>query len=75
MILLQASHIAKHYDIHDVLIDASLTVQSGDRVALVGPNGAGKSTLLRIAVQEELPDAGEVSVAKRERVWDTYLSL
>jgi ATP-binding cassette subfamily F protein 3 len=64
MILLQASHIAKHYDIHDVLIDASLTVQTGDRVALVGPNGAGKSTLLRIAVQEELPDAGEVSVAK-----------
>jgi ATP-binding cassette subfamily F protein 3 len=64
MILLQASHIAKHYEANDVLVDANLTVQTGERVALVGPNGAGKSTLLRIAVRAEEPSAGEVSMAK-----------
>jgi ATP-binding cassette subfamily F protein 3 len=64
MILLQASHIAKHYEAKDVLVDANLTVQSGERVALVGPNGAGKSTLLRIVVRAEEPSSGEVSVAK-----------
>lgn len=64
MILLQASHIAKQYDRHEVLKDATLTVQTGERVALVGVNGAGKSTLLRIVVGEERADEGDVSLAK-----------
>jgi ATP-binding cassette subfamily F protein 3 len=47
-----------------VLKDASVIVQSGDRVALVGANGAGKSTLLRILMGEESVDSGDVSIAK-----------
>jgi ATP-binding cassette, subfamily F, member 3 len=38
-----------------------LTVERGDRVALVGPNGCGKSTLLRTIVGELDPLKGRVS--------------
>ncbi|MDQ0190055.1 ABC-F family ATP-binding cassette domain-containing protein [Alicyclobacillus cycloheptanicus] len=64
MILLQANRIAKQFEGHDVLLDANLIVQDGERVALVGANGAGKSTFLRIIIGEETPDSGAVSLAK-----------
>ncbi|MFM9106375.1 MAG: ABC-F family ATP-binding cassette domain-containing protein, partial [Chloroflexota bacterium] len=38
-----------------------LTIERGDRVALVGPNGCGKSTLLRTIVGELEPLKGRVS--------------
>ena len=39
---------------------ATLTVNYGERVALVGPNGAGKSTLFNIILKAEEPDGGAV---------------
>jgi ATP-binding cassette, subfamily F, member 3 len=42
------SHIYKSYDTRQVYRDLNLTLNRGDKVALVGPNGAGKTTLLRI---------------------------
>ena len=47
----------------DVLVDAGLTIATGEIVALVGPSGAGKSTLLQIAGLLERPDSGDVAVA------------
>ena len=46
----------------EVLRGASLTLRTGEVVALVGPSGAGKSTLLHIAGLLERPDSGEVSL-------------
>jgi len=43
-----------------LLDGASLSVQPGDRIALVGRNGSGKSTLLRIAAGFVEPQDGEV---------------
>jgi ATP-binding cassette, subfamily F, member 3 len=40
--------------------NASLQINSGDRVALVGPNGAGKSTLFSIILNQKEPDSGGV---------------
>ncbi len=37
-----------------------MTVNYGERVALVGPNGAGKSTLFSIILKQDEPDSGTV---------------
>jgi ATP-binding cassette subfamily B protein len=36
------------YDDQDVLHDVSLTIQPGEKLAVVGPTGSGKSTLIRL---------------------------
>ncbi len=38
----------------------NMTVEPGEKIALIGRNGAGKSTLLKILNQEQSPDSGEV---------------
>jgi ATPase subunit of ABC transporter with duplicated ATPase domains len=40
----------------------SLTVEPGERIALIGRNGAGKSTLLKLVAGETTPDSGAVVV-------------
>lgn len=46
----------------EVLKQVSLTINSGELVALVGPSGAGKSTLLHVAGLLEYPDSGDVEI-------------
>jgi lipoprotein-releasing system ATP-binding protein len=48
-----------------VLRGATLSVATGEVVALVAPSGAGKSTLLHIAGLLDTPDAGQVRLAGR----------
>lgn len=59
--MLTVAGLSKSYGGRELFEDVSLTLQSGERVAIVGPNGAGKSTLLKIILGREEPDAGEVT--------------
>ena len=58
--VIEAKNISKAYGDKLILRDFSVTIQRGDRVALVGPNGAGKTTLLNILIGAEKPDSGSV---------------
>lgn len=44
----------------DILRGVSLTVQSGERVAIVGPSGSGKSSLIAVGAGLEEPTGGTV---------------
>ncbi|HRO13630.1 MAG TPA: ATP-binding cassette domain-containing protein [Paracoccus sp. (in: a-proteobacteria)] len=61
--LLQLTGISLTFGGEPVFDDLSLTVQPGDRVALVGRNGSGKSTLMKVMAGLVEPDRGEVIVS------------
>jgi ATP-binding cassette subfamily F protein 3 len=61
--VLRLVDLAKSYGSRPILDDVSLTVSSGEKIALVGPNGAGKTTLLRIVTGDEDADSGAVQLA------------
>jgi len=50
----------------DVLKGLDLTIQSGERVALMGPSGSGKSTLLNCICGIEPLDSGNIQVGGKE---------
>ncbi len=45
-----------------ILKDVHLTINSGDRVAIIGPSGSGKSTLLSILSGLDKPTEGQVII-------------
>jgi len=39
-----------------------MSIEKGDRIAVVGPNGSGKSTFLRLLIGKENPDKGSARI-------------
>ncbi len=60
--LLQLSGISLTFGGNPVFDDLSLTVQPGDRIALVGRNGSGKSTLMKVMAGLVEPDRGNRTI-------------
>ena len=57
---IEVQNLSKTFGTHTALRDLSLTVNSGELLALLGPSGSGKTTLLRVIAGLEAPDAGTV---------------
>jgi phosphonate transport system ATP-binding protein len=58
--------VAKQYGGLQALQPLDLTVEAGERLAVIGPSGAGKSTLLRLLNTSLRPSTGEVVVFGEE---------
>ena len=59
---LSANNLAKSYNKRPVVIDVSLSVDSGQVVGLLGPNGAGKTTCFYMIAGLVQADKGRVSI-------------
>jgi ATPase subunit of ABC transporter with duplicated ATPase domains len=66
--VLRFDSLSKTHGRQILFMDASASVNRGEKVGLVGPNGSGKTTLLRLVVGEEQPDGGQVLVDRGVRV-------
>ena len=63
--VLSAAGICHSYGDRKVLQNLSLTVNSGERVAIVGENGAGKTTLMQICARLLTPQSGTLQIDGR----------
>jgi sulfate/thiosulfate transport system ATP-binding protein len=55
---IQVDGVSKAFDEYPALDDVSVTIPSGELVALLGPSGSGKTTLLRVIAGIETPERG-----------------
>ena len=60
MPLVTLDHVSMAYGHLPLLDDASLRIESRERVCVIGRNGTGKSTLLQIVSGDVVPQSGEV---------------
>lgn len=54
--------LKKSYGLKPILRGIDITIQQGERIALLGANGTGKTTLLRILAGLSRPNAGTISI-------------
>jgi len=59
--MLTIRKVTKSFNARVLFQGADMTVNYGERVALVGPNGAGKSTLFSLILGTDTADSGEVN--------------
>lgn len=59
---LRLNHLGMRFDERTLFCDVSVTLNKGDRVAIVAPNGTGKTTMLRVIMGQLLATAGDVTV-------------
>ncbi len=54
--------VSKSFLEKEILKNANMMINYGERVALLGSNGSGKTTLIKMLLEEEKADAGEISL-------------
>ncbi|MGA7986555.1 MAG: ATP-binding cassette domain-containing protein, partial [Burkholderiales bacterium] len=63
----EAKHLSKSWGESNLFRNLDLSIEAGEKVAIIGPNGIGKTTLLRCLAGELKADAGTVKWAEKAR--------
>ena len=66
MSLVEVKDLSKSFGSLSVLKHVNLTVESGQRLAIIGSSGCGKSLFLRLLTRLEEPDQGKILIDGRE---------
>lgn len=61
-VVFEGEHLSLQFADKVILNDFSLTLQRGDKLALVGANGCGKSTLIRVILGDQAVDSGNLKI-------------
>jgi ATPase subunit of ABC transporter with duplicated ATPase domains len=60
--VIRLDSVSKHHGKQILFMEASCSVNRGEKIGLVGPNGSGKTTVFRMIVGEEQPDGGDIII-------------
>lgn len=58
--LLRIENLCKSFGIHDVFVNISFFIDTGDKIGLIGANGMGKSTLVKCLIGQMAHDGGHI---------------
>jgi len=64
---LEAKHLSKSWGEKNLFRNLDLSIEAGEKVAIIGPNGVGKTTLLRCLAGHLEADAGTLKWAEKAR--------
>jgi ATP-binding cassette subfamily F protein 3 len=67
-IVAEFKNVSKSYGDKHVLRNVNLTIERGERIAMVGVNGAGKSTMIKMLAQSESATTGEYALGHNVEV-------
>jgi len=61
---LRAENLSKHYGDRTLFENITLSVEYGQKIALIAKNGTGKTSLLNIIAGKDIPDTGNIVISK-----------
>jgi len=61
MNIIEIKNLNKSFGSKKVIIDLSLNIEKGSRVAIMGPNGSGKTTLVNMCLGLQKPTSGQIT--------------
>lgn len=65
---LYATNLSKAYGDQFLFSDVSISINKGQKVALIARNGSGKTSLLRMIARLESPDSGSIEIHPNIRI-------
>ncbi len=68
MSLIRLHDVEVRFENTQILREAFLRLETGDRIGLIGKNGSGKSTILKLILEQVTPDSGTVTLEQGIRI-------